>query len=252
MADCSNHLGLTGDRVNPSTFLNTASENVDVCGNIQSVPGGVAPPQNYVLTAIDASGNTGWMPPAGLPGPPGATGAQGAQGAQGAAGATGAQGAQGAQGTAGATGAQGAQGAQGSISAPTAPAFPFGNVAYLAGPPTTVRSLTAPMIPGATYLVSVHVTIQPNLNSAPRVDLDAFNTVSLTTFNMVNNGNGYSPSSALVGGILPNYTFAASIPYVAINADPIDFRINVSDGVLSTPSGGGITFDGSITVIRIL
>lgn len=236
MTDCSNHLGLTGDRVNPSTFLNTASENVGICGNIQSTPGGVAPTQNYVLTAIDANGNTGWMPPAGLPGPSGAQGGVGPQGAQGGVGPQ---------------GGIGPQGAQGSISAPVVPLFPAGSFPYLTAP-TTVGNLTVPVINGAYYLVSVHATIQPNANSAPRVDIDAFDTVLLTTFNMVNNGNGYSPSSALVGGILPSYTFTASLPYIAVNANPIDFRIRISDGTLSTPSGGGNAFDISITVIRIL
>ena len=245
MTDCSNHLGLTGDRVNPSTFLNTASENVGICGNIQSTPGGVAPTQNYVLTVIDANGNTGWMPPAGLPGPAGAQGGVGPQGG------IGPQGAQGGVGPQGGVGAQGAQGSFSGVGTVTVGAS--GNMAYAVGPATTVQSVTTgALVPGATYLVSVFSTLQPGANSAPRVDINAFDTVLLTTFNMVNNGNGYPPSSAFVGAVNPFYTFAGSIPYVAANANPIQFRIDVSDGTASTPSGGGITFDNCITVTRIL
>lgn len=200
---CTNHLGLIGDRVNPSSFLNSAHTDLSVCpGKVQLATGDVATTPNYVLRAIDVNGNSAWQPNGGLPGPAGPQGAQGVTGATGAVGAQGAQGAQGvgaqgAQGAAGTVvGAQGAQGAQGNVGATgaqgaqgaAAPAQIFGSQTIYNGPatasntnlPGTLVSITPfinlTTVNGAAYTVKFFVLMRSTFAGcapAARVRVDA-------------------------------------------------------------------------------
>lgn len=271
---CTNHLGLIGDRVNPSSFLNSVHTDLSVCpGKVQLATGDVATTPNYVLRAIDVNGNSAWQPGGGLPGPVGPQGAQGAQGsptgAQGAQGAQGVQGvgAQGAQGAAGTVvGAQGAQGAQGNVGATgaqgaqgaAAPAQIFGSQLYVAGPssasvaglPGTFSSVVPfynlTTVLNAVYSVKFFVQLRCAFSSgAPAAQVRVDATL------IAENGPGYARRDNFNGLAETIYTFGGSATFIGTGAGQnIFFEVGPGTG------GSGPTIvnasDAYIVVCRVL